>query len=64
MAVALNPVSADDKIDFSRLSVIVGQLYPRTDVRRDGAYTIFYMGINVGAFVCNFVIFVLPYLFI
>ena len=26
MAVALNPVSADDKIDFSRLSVIVGQL--------------------------------------
>ena len=31
------------------ISVIVGQLYPRTDVRRDGAYTIFYMGINVGA---------------
>jgi proton-dependent oligopeptide transporter, POT family len=30
--------------------VIVGQLYPRTDVRRDGAYTIFYMGINLGAF--------------
>ena len=23
---------------------------PRTDVRRDGAYTIFYMGINLGAF--------------
>jgi POT family proton-dependent oligopeptide transporter len=31
------------------ISVIVGQLYPRTDVRRDGAYTIFYMGINTGA---------------
>lgn len=31
------------------ISVIVGQLYPRTDVRRDGAYTIFYMGINLGA---------------
>ena len=31
------------------ISVIVGQLYPRTDGRRDGAYTIFYMGINVGA---------------
>src|SRR3546814_5009237 len=30
-------------------SVMVGQLYPRTDVRRDGAYTIFYMGINLGA---------------
>ena len=35
----------------ANISVIVGQLYPRTDVRRDGAYTIFYMGINVGAFV-------------
>ena len=33
----------------ANISVIVGQLYPRTDIRRDGAYTIFYMGINVGA---------------
>ncbi len=33
----------------ANISVIVGQLYPRTDVRRDGAYTIFYVGINVGA---------------
>ena len=33
----------------ANISVIVGQLYPRTDVRRDGAYTIFYMGINIGA---------------
>src|SRR3546814_6215303 len=28
---------------------MVGQLYRLTDVRRDSAYTIFYMGINVGA---------------
>ncbi len=35
----------------ANISVIVGQLYPRTDVRRDGAYTIFYMGINLGAFI-------------
>ncbi len=28
----------------------VGQLYPPNDRRRDGAYTIFYMGINMGAF--------------
>jgi len=34
----------------ANISVVVGQLYPRTDVRRDGAYTIFYMGINLGAF--------------
>jgi len=33
----------------ANISVLVGQLYPLTDVRRDGAYTIFYMGINVGA---------------
>ena len=33
----------------ANISVIVGQLYTRTDVRRDPAYTIFYMGINVGA---------------
>jgi proton-dependent oligopeptide transporter, POT family len=33
----------------ANISVIVGQLYPMTDIRRDGAYTIFYMGINAGA---------------
>ncbi|SMF70392.1 peptide MFS transporter [Allosphingosinicella indica] len=33
----------------ANISVIVGQLYPRTDPRRDPAYTIFYMGINLGA---------------
>jgi len=33
----------------ANISVIVGQLYRLTDVRRDGAYTIFYMGVNVGA---------------
>jgi proton-dependent oligopeptide transporter, POT family len=32
----------------ANISTIVGQLYPRTDMRRDPAYTIFYMGINVG----------------
>jgi proton-dependent oligopeptide transporter, POT family len=33
----------------ANISVMVGQLYKMTDIRRDGAYTIFYMGINVGA---------------
>jgi POT family proton-dependent oligopeptide transporter len=33
----------------ANISVIVGQLYRMTDVRRDAAYTIFYMGVNVGA---------------
>jgi len=42
----------------ANISVMVGQLYPRTDIRRDPAYTIFYMGINVGAatasIICGF----------
>jgi len=33
----------------ANISVMVGQLYKLTDIRRDGAYTIFYMGINLGA---------------
>ena len=32
------------------ISVIVGQLYKLTDPRRDASYTIFYMGVNAGAF--------------
>src|SRR5262245_48247762 len=32
------------------MSTQVGRLYPPGDPRRDGAYTIFYMGINLGAF--------------
>ena len=32
------------------ISSIVGQLYTDSDIRKDGAYTIFYMGINCGAF--------------
>ncbi|MBX3367163.1 MAG: peptide MFS transporter [Phycisphaeraceae bacterium] len=37
------------------VSVMVGQLYKQGDPRRDGAFTIFYMGINLGAFICAFV---------
>src|SRR5687768_10805141 len=33
----------------ANISVMVGQLYRLTDLRRDAAYTIFYMGINTGA---------------
>jgi len=32
------------------ISTIVGQLYEPSDPRRDAGFTIFYMGINVGAF--------------
>lgn len=32
------------------ISTLVGQLYPRGDTRLDAAFTLFYMGINLGAF--------------
>ncbi len=37
------------------ISTQVGSLYPAGDPRRDGAFTIFYMGINLGAFICNLI---------
>jgi proton-dependent oligopeptide transporter, POT family len=41
------------------ISIMVGQLYPEGDRRKDSAYTIFYMGINTGGmlgpFVCGLV---------
>ncbi|HLP55425.1 MAG TPA: peptide MFS transporter [Fluviicola sp.] len=33
------------------ISTLVGQLYSEGDKRKDAAYTIFYMGINLGAFI-------------
>ena len=33
------------------ISTMVGDLYEKTDSRKDSAFTIFYMGINVGAFI-------------
>jgi POT family proton-dependent oligopeptide transporter len=35
----------------SNISTMVGQLYRKEDRRRDAAFTIFYMGINTGAFI-------------
>ena len=37
------------------ISTQVGNLYAPGDPRRDRAFTIFYMGINLGAFICNLV---------
>ncbi|QMU77392.1 MFS transporter [Streptacidiphilus sp. PB12-B1b] len=41
----------------ANISTMVGHLYPdRNDARRDGGFTIFYMGINLGAFAAPLVI--------
>src|SRR5689334_23250494 len=39
------------------ISTLLGNIYNRPDLKpkKDIAYNIFYMGINIGAFVCNFV---------
>jgi POT family proton-dependent oligopeptide transporter len=37
------------------ISTQVGSLYAPGDPRRDGAFTVFYMGINLGAFISNLV---------
>lgn len=39
------------------ISMLVGNLYSGEDLKhkKDSGYNIFYMGINVGAFICNFV---------
>jgi POT family proton-dependent oligopeptide transporter len=37
------------------ISALVGALYARDDVRRDSGFSLFYMGINVGAFIAPIV---------
>jgi len=38
------------------ISTIVGKLYPQNDPRRDGGFTIFYAGINVGALFASLIV--------
>lgn len=38
------------------ISTMVGELYPKNDPRRDSGFTIFYMGINIGAFLASLLV--------
>ena len=38
------------------VSALVGTLYDKGDVRRDSGFSIYYMGINIGAFISPFVV--------
>ncbi len=44
----------------ANISTLVGSMYERSDPRRDGAFSLFYMGINTGSFlgaiVCGFLL--------
>jgi len=37
------------------VSAMVGELYPEGGARRDAGFSIFYMGINLGAFIGPFI---------
>ena len=40
----------------ANISAMVGHLYPDVDVRRDSGFLIFYMGINIGAFLSTLLV--------
>ena len=43
------------------ISTMVGGLYPQGDPRRDSGFTIFYIGINIGAFLSSLIVGVVAY---
>lgn len=48
---ALSLIIVGNGLFKPNISTFVGALYPKGDERRDSGFTIFYMGINIGAFV-------------
>jgi POT family proton-dependent oligopeptide transporter len=57
MFIALTLVIVGNGFFKPNISTLLGNIYNREDLKplKDNAYNIFYMGINIGAFVCNFV---------
>ncbi|MBS1599746.1 MAG: peptide MFS transporter [Bacteroidetes bacterium] len=55
--VALASVIIGNGFFKPNISTLLGNIYNREDLKpkKDVAYNIFYMGINIGAFICNFV---------
>lgn len=49
--VGLAVIVAGNGLFKPNISTMIGQLYAPGDVRRDSGFTIFYMGINLGAFI-------------
>ncbi len=52
---ALGLLIAGNGLFKPNISTMVGELYKKDDPRRDGGFTIFYMGINLGAFLAPLV---------
>jgi POT family proton-dependent oligopeptide transporter len=57
MFIALTMIIVGNGFFKPNISTVLGNIYNREDLKplKDNAYNIFYMGINIGAFVCNFV---------
>src|SRR5688572_10089964 len=57
MFISLSLIIVGNGFFKPNISTLLGNIYNREDLRplKDNAYNIFYMGINIGAFVCNFV---------
>ncbi len=53
--IGLALVVAGNGLFKPNISAMIGKLYEPGDVRRDSGFTIFYMGINLGAFIAPFV---------
>lgn len=57
MFISLGLVIVGNGFFKPNISTLVGNIYNREDLKplKDNAFNIFYMGINIGAFICNFV---------
>src|SRR5207237_5632163 len=57
MFVSLGMIIVGNGFFKPNISTLLGNIYNREDLKplKDNAYNIFYMGINIGAFVCKFV---------
>ncbi|ACC98389.1 Dipeptide/tripeptide permease [Elusimicrobium minutum Pei191] len=55
LAIGLTLIIAGNGFFKPNISSIVGELYDENDNRRDAGFTIFYMGINIGAFLAPLV---------
>jgi len=53
--VGLAMVVAGNGLFKPNISTMIGKLYAPGDVRRDSGFTVFYMGINLGAFIAPFI---------
>jgi POT family proton-dependent oligopeptide transporter len=53
--VGLALIVAGNGLFKPNISTMIGKLYAAGDVRRDSGFTIFYMGINLGAFIAPFI---------